>query len=106
MILEHAVINVTPGTESSFETDFAEAKSVLASCPGCLRIQMHKGVEHPSRYLLLVEWETIDDHLVGFRQSQSFTKWRALIGPHFDGSPEVDHYEVLSSIRPDDSHDS
>ncbi len=106
MFLEHALINVTPGEESAFEADYAQARTVLASSPGCRRIQLHRGVEHPSRYLLLVEWETIDDHLVGFRQSANFAKWRALIGPHFDGVPEVDHYQPLSSMRPDDNHDT
>ena len=92
MVLEHALINVEAGREEEFEAAYAEARAVLTSTPGCLGARLHRGVESPSRYLLLVEWETLDDHLVGFRESERFGRWRALIGPFFDGPPEVDHY--------------
>ena len=96
MILEHALIDVSPGEETAFEAALAEAKPVLASTPGCRSITLHRGIESPSRYLLLVEWDTLDDHMVGFRQSERFTRWRELIGPYFAGAPAVDHYEVTS----------
>jgi hypothetical protein len=31
---------------------------------------------------------------VGFRESDLFTQWRALIGSHFDGTPVVEHFAV------------
>jgi heme-degrading monooxygenase HmoA len=93
MILEHAVVDITSGQEDAFEAAFAEAKTVLAAANGCRSISLRRGIEDPSRYLLLVEWDELDDHLVGFRESEQFTQWRALIGPYFDGQPGVDHYE-------------
>jgi heme-degrading monooxygenase HmoA len=93
MILEHAVIDITSGQEGAFEAAFAEAQAVVAAAAGCRSIRLHRGIEDPGRYLLLVEWDTLDDHLVGFRQSDRFTQWRALVGPYFDGPPGVDHYE-------------
>jgi heme-degrading monooxygenase HmoA len=93
MILEHAVVDIRAGQENAFEAAFAEAKTVLAAADGCRSISLRRGVEDPSRYLLLVEWDALDDHMVGFRESERFTQWRALIGPCFDGQPSVDHYE-------------
>lgn len=92
MVLEHALIDVQAGREAEFEAAYAKARKVLSATPGCLSARLHRGVESPSRYLLLVVWESLDDHLIGFRESERFGKWRALIGPFFDGSPEVDHY--------------
>jgi heme-degrading monooxygenase HmoA len=96
MILEHALVDIKPGQEDAFEAAFAEAKKVLAAADGCRSISLRRGIESPSRYLLLVEWDSVDDHTVGFRESERFTQWRALIGLYFDGSPSVDHYELTS----------
>jgi heme-degrading monooxygenase HmoA len=94
MILEHAMVDITPGREDAFEAAFAEAKTVLGAADGCRRISLRRGIESPSRYLLLVEWDSLDHHMEGFRQSERFTQWRALIGPYFDGQPSVDHYQA------------
>jgi len=61
-------------------------------------LSLHRGVEATDRYLLLVEWETLDDHIVGFRQSDRFTEWRALIGPFFESPPMVDHVEAVEGL--------
>jgi heme-degrading monooxygenase HmoA len=58
-------------------------------------MELHRGVEDPNRYLLLVEWETLDDHMVGFRESEAFVEWRSLIGPYFVSPPVVDHYTTV-----------
>ena len=93
MILEHAIVDIPSGQQDAFEAAFAEAKTVLAGASGCRSISLRRGIESPSRYLLLVEWDALDDHMIGFRESERFTQWRALIGPFFDGPPSVDHYE-------------
>jgi hypothetical protein len=62
---------------------------------------LHRGVEDPNRYLLLVEWDQLDDHLVGFRQSPRFGEWRSVVGEFFVGQPEVVHFDpVVSSEEP------
>jgi heme-degrading monooxygenase HmoA len=93
MVLEHAVITIRPGSADGFEAALTEARAVISASPGFRSLALHRGVEEPDRYVLLVEWETLDDHLVGFRQSEAFTAWRALIGPYFEGQPVVDHLE-------------
>jgi heme-degrading monooxygenase HmoA len=91
MVIEHAVITVRPGTGDQFEAALDEARSVIGASPGFVSLTLHRGVEVPERYLLLVEWETLDDHVEGFRNSEAFTAWRALIGPYFESPPVVDH---------------
>ncbi len=94
MILEHALITVRPGTAEAFEAALAEARAVIGASPGFVSLRLHRGIETPDRYLLLVEWETLDDHVVGFRESDAFVAWRALIGPYFESPPNVVHFEL------------
>jgi heme-degrading monooxygenase HmoA len=96
MVLEHAVITIRPGTSDQFERAVGEARSVIAASPGFVSLALHRGVEEPDRYLLLVEWETVEDHVDGFRQSEAFTRWRALIGPYFASPPVVEHFEAVT----------
>jgi heme-degrading monooxygenase HmoA len=95
MVLEHALITIKPGTAAEFESAMFHARRVIASAHGFISIELHRGVEEPDRYLLLVEWETLDDHMVGFRESEAFVEWRSLIGPYFESPPAVDHYTTV-----------
>lgn len=92
MILELADIAVTPGSGPEFEAALAEARAVIAASPGFRSLAVRRGVESPDRYVLLIEWEALEDHTVGFRESPAFGEWRALIGPFFDGPPAVEHF--------------
>lgn len=98
MVLEHAVITVKPGAAAAFEGAMAQARPVIAACPGFVSLTLHRGVEAPDRYLLLVEWERLDDHTVGFRESGAFLEWRSLIGPYFESPPVVDHCVRVDGI--------
>src|ERR1700722_155511 len=91
MVLEHAVVSVRPGTAEDFEAAMHRARSVIAASHGFVSLKLQRGVETPDRYLLLVEWETLEDHMVGFRESDAFVAWRSLIGPYFESPPVVDH---------------
>ena len=93
MVIEHGAINIVPGQEAAFEAAFVEAAKVIATSRGFQFVRLCRGIERPSAYLLLVGWDSLDDHLDGFRESELFTRWRALIGPYFDGAPVVEHYE-------------
>lgn len=93
MVIEHGEINVLPGQEAQFEAAFTEAAKVIITSPGCRFVRIAKGIERPSAYLLLVGWDSVDDHLVTFRGSDLFTQWRAFIGPYFDGAPVVEHFD-------------
>ncbi|MCR1780949.1 antibiotic biosynthesis monooxygenase [Nocardioides carbamazepini] len=92
MILEHAVLPVVPGREEEFEAAFSEARSIIASMPGFRGLALRRSLETPSHYLLLVEWDTLEDHTVGFRGSPDYQRWRALLHRFYEPFPEVEHY--------------
>lgn len=95
MILEVAQLDVLPGQEQAFERAFNEAQRIIAAMPGYISHQLQQCIEESGRYLLLVKWETLEDHTVGFRQSPQYQQWRALLHHFYDPFPEVHHYEVL-----------
>jgi heme-degrading monooxygenase HmoA len=92
MILEMAVLNVVPGKESAFEETLKIAKPLIAATPGFESIKIHPCIEMPNRYLLLVTWRSIEDHTIGFRQSDRFPEWRKLLHHFYDPPPVVQHY--------------
>jgi quinol monooxygenase YgiN len=91
MILEIAQIDIRPGMEGEFEARVSEAVPLLRRARGCISINLRRSIERPSRYRLLVEWETIENHIVDFQGSQDFKEWRRLLGPCFEQIPEVEH---------------
>jgi heme-degrading monooxygenase HmoA len=95
MVLEVALIDVQEGREDEFAAAYGKARQLVATTPGCRSVRMTRGIESPSRFVLLVEWDSVDAHLDNFRASERFTEWRALIGPYFDGAPRVEHFEDL-----------
>ena len=94
-VLEVARITVATGQEPQFEAAYAEAVQVVAAQQGFRRVSLTRGIEEPSSYLLLVEWDSLEAHTVGFRESEDFPRWRALVGPFFAGPPVVQHYSPV-----------
>ena len=92
MVLEVALIDVIPGQEDAFAAAYAQGHPVLAATPGCRSVRMTRGIESPSRFVLLVEWDTVEAHNDNFRATERFAQWRALIGPHFANPPQVEHF--------------
>ena len=92
MILEHAVLDVVPGQEAAFEAAFGEAQGIIASMPGFRTLRLQRCIEAPSRYLLLVEWDRLEDHTEGFRGSEQYERWRDLLHQFYDPFPTVEHY--------------
>jgi len=90
MVLEIAVFTVKPGQADAFAAAYAQARRFIEAAAGCRSVRMTRGVEDPDRFTLLVEWQTLEDHVEGFRGSEAFAQWRALIGPHVD-SADVRH---------------
>lgn len=91
MIWEIAQIEVKPGFEAEFEAAAAKAVPLFQRAKGCKGMQLQRSHEHTSRYRLVVDWETLEDHIVTFRGSEDFQAWRALVGPFFASPPEVEH---------------
>lgn len=94
MVLEVALFDVTPGSEAAFAEGYAQVKTALAESAGLLSIRMTQGVETPSRFVLMVEWESIQAHQ-GFRDSDRYGTWRAGIGSYFAEPPRVEHFTNL-----------
>jgi heme-degrading monooxygenase HmoA len=92
MVLEVALIDVVAGQEDAFAAAYREARSLLVDTPGFRSARMTRGIESPSRFVLLVEWDSVEAHEVNFRQQPRFAQWRALIGPFFAGPPTVEHF--------------
>lgn len=97
MILEVAILNVLPGQEREFEDAFSEAQKIISSMKGYIDHDLKRCIEHSSRYLLLVRWETLEDHTEGFRGSPEYHAWRTLLHHFYDPFPQVEHYEAISS---------
>lgn len=95
MILEHALLDVVPGREAAFERAFEEARPLIAATPGFLRLRLERCVERPAQYLLLVEWERLEDHTEGFRGSDRYAEWRRLLHHFYDPFPLVEHYRTV-----------
>ncbi|HEX9683836.1 MAG TPA: antibiotic biosynthesis monooxygenase [Acidimicrobiales bacterium] len=98
MILEHAILDVAPGQEEQFEDAFNQAKSIIASMPGFSSLHLSHCLEHANRYLLLVEWERLEDHTEGFRGSPEYERWRELLHHFYEPFPAVEHYEPLIRV--------
>jgi heme-degrading monooxygenase HmoA len=93
MVLEVATITVTPGSKDAFLDAYRGVRHVILGAEGCRSARMTRGVESPSTFVLLVEWDSVQAHDEGFRQTERFAQWRGAIGPHFAQSPHVEHYE-------------
>ncbi len=95
MILEVAILDVIQGKEQAFETAFAQAQKIISSMRGYLSHELKKCMENESRYILLVRWETLEDHTVGFRESEEYQEWKALLHHFYDPFPVVEHYTEI-----------
>ncbi len=92
MILEVAVLDIRPGRAEAFEAAFREAQNIVSARTGYRGHELQKCLEVPDRYLLLVRWNSLEDHTEGFRGSPEYRRWSALLHPFYDPFPEVDHY--------------
>jgi heme-degrading monooxygenase HmoA len=93
MILEHAVLDIEAGSAREFEAAFAEAKSIITGSPGFRSLRLERCLEQPDHYVLLVEWDSVEAHEIGFRTSSAFEEWRALLHHFYPQHPVVQHFE-------------
>jgi heme-degrading monooxygenase HmoA len=94
MILEVAILNVVAGKEKEFETAFSEAKKIISSSKGFINYQLQKCIEINNQYILLVNWETLEDHTEGFRKSEAYKEWKKLLHHFYEPFPTVQHYST------------
>jgi heme-degrading monooxygenase HmoA len=95
MILEVAILNVKPGMTREFEAAFKTASISIASISGYISHELQRCLETENRYILLVQWQELEDHTVSFRQSLEYQKWRSLLHHFYEPFPTVEHYECI-----------
>ncbi|MGN4070936.1 antibiotic biosynthesis monooxygenase family protein [Burkholderia gladioli] len=96
MILEIAHFHIAAGLNGGFEMAFKTAEKILAGMQGYVSHVLYRCIEDAGEYRLLVQWQTVEDHTEGFRQSPQFTEWRALLQPFFSEPPVAAHFEQVS----------
>jgi len=97
MILELADIRIKAGQQAAFDEAIQRGlATVISKAKGFEGFSVNKGIETPERYILQIFWTTLEDHTVGFRESPIFAEWRAIVGPFFDGPPNVQHFKLLA----------
>ncbi|MCB1413939.1 MAG: antibiotic biosynthesis monooxygenase [Xanthobacteraceae bacterium] len=95
MITEIAQIDIKAGSEAAFEAAVDKARVVFKRAQGFHGLELHRSIEKPQRYRLMVKWETLENHTVDFRGSENFAEWRGLVGAFFASPPEVEHTETV-----------
>lgn len=96
MVLEVAMLDVIADQQDEFERAFAEAQGIISSMPGYLTHRLERCIENPNRYVLLVDWQTLEAHTEGFRGSPEYQRWKALLHHFYDPFPVVEHYQAVA----------
>jgi len=97
MILEVAILDVKQGQEEEFEASFKKAQAIISGMNGYVSHQLQKCIEKENRYILLVNWDTLEDHTIGFRQSEPYQQWKELLHHYYSPFPEVEHYTMIEN---------
>lgn len=100
-IVEKAILPIEAGREAEFEAAFEKAKWIVAESEGFRELTLSRGVENPGTYLLLIRWDSIEDHEVGFRGSPAYQEWRALLHDFYEPFPTVEHFTAVTRIVPE-----
>ncbi len=100
MILEAAILQVRDGQTAEFEAAFRRASAIIVASPGYLGHELQRCIEVTGRYLLLVRWETLAAHTVGFRGSPAYAEWRRLLHHFYDPFPTVEHFAAVDLDAP------
>jgi heme-degrading monooxygenase HmoA len=96
MILEVAMLNVISGQEKEFEQVFKKASVIISSMSGYISHDLQRCLEVQGKYILLVKWEKLEDHTIGFRQSPEYRKWKQLLHHFYEPFPIVEHFESVT----------
>ncbi|MFJ8065311.1 antibiotic biosynthesis monooxygenase family protein [Psychrobacillus sp. NPDC096426] len=98
MVQETMLLEVNPGTQKDFEFAFKKAAVFISQAKGCLGYEMQRCVENENKYLVMIKWETIEDHIIHFKNSEAFSEMKELIGPYYLNRPLVEHYEIVNLL--------
>ena len=93
MILEVAILSIKEGLSQAFEVNFQKAERIISSMKGYISHELKKCIEQDHKYILLVNWETVEDHEIGFRKSKEYQEWKSLLHHFYEPFPTVEHYK-------------
>jgi heme-degrading monooxygenase HmoA len=97
MILEVAILNIVSDQTEAFEVAFGQAQKIISSMQGYVSHQLQRCLENENQYILLVKWQTLEDHTIGFRQSTQYQQWKSLLHHFYHPFPTVEHYRLIHS---------
>lgn len=95
MILEAVTLNVIPNKTTEFEHNFVQSSAIICKAKGYVEHQLQKCIEVENKYLLLIKWETLEDHTIGFRNSSEFQEWKKLLHQFYKPMPIVEHFNLV-----------
>ena len=96
MILELADIRIHAGQQAAFDEAIQRGlDEVISKAKGFRGYKVNQGIESPERYVLMIFWDTLENHTVDFRESPAFLKWRSIVGSFFAAPPLVEHFNLL-----------
>jgi len=98
MILEQAILNIKAGKSAEFEKAFSDAQEIIKSAKGYISHNLQRSIDSADRYLLLIKWQTINDHVNGFRNSPEYQNWKKLLHDFYQPFPEVVHFEKIENL--------
>ncbi|QRX81248.1 antibiotic biosynthesis monooxygenase [Glaciimonas sp. PAMC28666] len=97
MILELADIRIQPGKQADFDIAIQRGLTeVISKAKGFSGFKINKGIDSPERYVVMIYWETLENHTIDFRESAAFAEWRGIVGPFFAVPPTVEHFSLLA----------
>ncbi len=95
MITEAVMLQVKQGMEEDYEQAFKKASTIIVSMKGYISHELQRCMEVKGKYLLVIRWETLEDHTIGFRQSKDYQEWKKLLHHYYDPFPTVEHFEAI-----------
>jgi len=95
MITEIALLKIRPGQAAAFEEAFTNAQPIIESMNGYIQHELQLCLEEKDKYMLVVRWKTVEDHTIGFRQSEGYKEWKRLLHHFYDPFPVVEHYKRI-----------
>ena len=98
MIVEHALLEVRDGKTEEFQAAFADAKTIISAMAGFRSLSLSRCIERVHVFLLLVEWDRLEDHTVGFRESPEYRRWSQLLHRFYEPFPRVEHFERVDTV--------
>jgi quinol monooxygenase YgiN len=96
MIVEYIRYKFDPSRSGEFDDAYRRAGMLLEASPNCERWEISRCVDEPGKQIVRIEWDSVEGHLQGFRQSADFKPFVEATQPFFNDIEEMTHYEVTA----------